>query len=152
MGEFVQFAKILEGKLRKELRQELLQEMLPPATSPAKNSSDLGFENEIAHLAWLLGQTPTHRTKVAPQQTPYQKWAPRPKPRPDHKLSADQEKAFHTLKTWSTELPANFSRHELKAAFRKAAMATHPDRGGSADRFWEAQSAYQSLSQLFLNQ
>jgi curved DNA-binding protein CbpA len=43
------------------------------------------------------------------------------------------------------ELADHFSLDELKTAFRKMAMKTHPDKGGSVQAFFKVQAAYQTL-------
>jgi DnaJ domain len=46
---------------------------------------------------------------------------------------------------WATlGLEARATVSEIKAAYRKRAFATHPDRGGTADAFRALQSAYES--------
>ncbi len=41
---------------------------------------------------------------------------------------------------------AHATPEELRRAFRRAALSTHPDRGGDATRFDETVSAFRSLS------
>lgn len=43
------------------------------------------------------------------------------------------------------ELPETFTQEELTKAYRRKAMATHPDRGGSAEEFRAVQAAYEQL-------
>lgn len=41
-----------------------------------------------------------------------------------------------------------FTKQELKSAYRKKALETHPDSGGTAETFREVHTAYQVLSHL----
>ena len=41
-----------------------------------------------------------------------------------------------------------FTKQELKSAYRKRALETHPDSGGTAEAFREVHTAYQILSQV----
>ena len=41
-----------------------------------------------------------------------------------------------------------FTQQELKSAYRKRALETHPDSGGTAEAFREVHTAYQVLSQV----
>ena len=41
-----------------------------------------------------------------------------------------------------------FTKQELKSAYRKKALETHPDSGGTAEAFREVNTAYQVLSQV----
>ncbi len=48
---------------------------------------------------------------------------------------------------WSVlGLPAGASLADVKRAYRKLALETHPDRGGNAEAFTEVQRAYERLS------
>ena len=46
------------------------------------------------------------------------------------------------------ELSFPFTKQELKSAYRKKALMTHPDSGGTAEAFREVNTAYQVLSQI----
>jgi len=47
---------------------------------------------------------------------------------------------------WSTlGLESTASLLDVKRAFRKRALETHPDRGGEAEQFRKVQSAYEKL-------
>jgi len=43
-------------------------------------------------------------------------------------------------------VPANASEEEIKKAYRKQAMSSHPDRGGDPGKFKEVQEAYEVLT------
>ncbi len=43
------------------------------------------------------------------------------------------------------DIPRNASEKRIKQAFRKRSLATHPDRGGSAEQFQEVREAYRVL-------
>jgi hypothetical protein len=68
--------------------------------------------------------------------------------RPAHLFNAEQASAYETLKQWSSELTENFSRSELKRAYRIAVLKTHPDQGGSSESFQDARKCYQILEAL----
>jgi len=83
--------------------------------------------------AWksiLRGEVPVAPAESAPK-------APRNRPRP----------AAAGLSAWSVlGLPPGSSLLELKRAFRKKALETHPDQGGDPDAFRAVQRAYEKLS------
>jgi curved DNA-binding protein CbpA len=49
-----------------------------------------------------------------------------------------------------TELSPAFRAGDLRRAWRKAALATHPDHGGNAEAFHQAQVANQILQSVLL--
>ena len=55
-----------------------------------------------------------------------------------------------TYRSYLSRLKINFpfTKEELKSAYRREALKTHPDSGGTAEAFREVYSAYQVLSQL----
>lgn len=52
----------------------------------------------------------------------------------------------HTEARLILGLPQTFSDHELKRAYRRAAAANHPDRGGNAERMVLVNKSYEVLS------
>ena len=53
--------------------------------------------------------------------------------------------ASNATSIWETlGLPSSATLAEIKLAYRKRALATHPDRGGTADAFRAVQSAYEA--------
>ena len=143
MGQFFTFAKVLENKIRKEIQAE---------NSPQTQSTYIEKDTEHPHLAWLLGQandlkvsTPTRM----PSKTPYAAFAPRPKPRPSHKFTAEQALAFMLFQRLDSSMADNFSIKDLKSSFRDLAKKTHPDHNGNRDDFSQVLTAYKILLGLF---
>lgn len=68
--------------------------------------------------------------------------------RKPHKLNQAQQKAYETITDCAQTtnlLPAGFTASELKKTFLAAAKRTHPDRGGSHERFLETKASYEIL-------
>jgi hypothetical protein len=151
MGEFQNFAEMLEKKIRQELRSEMNQEATN-RTEPAQGPTSV--ETSYPYMGWLLGQIPVSQ---APKnlksylKTPYiqSKRPAAAAPRPPHSLSTVEQKAFECLKKYGVELVDGFNGRELRKAYRKALLATHPDHGGQAQALWEVRQAY-DLLQTFL--
>lgn len=66
-----------------------------------------------------------------------------------HPLTEPQKQI---VKKWSELgecLKDNFAKDELKKAFRRLAIATHPDHGGKTDLFIEIKKDYEILHKVF---
>ena len=144
-----EFLKILEGKLRKEILRELAVET---RSSEGKGEPSphftLGADGMVG-FSWLLGTTelaagPSAETRA---RSAYGVKKRTPPPRPAHALSPDQRIAYDRIAAL-TGLPDNFSKAELKKAWRTAALRTHPDQGGTAEQFRLALEAYKLLSEM----
>jgi len=62
-------------------------------------------------------------------------------------VRAHDSKVAKSLKTLGLEdIPK--SERDLKRAYRKAAIKTHPDQGGSNEAFLEVQAAFEVLSNV----
>lgn len=96
-----------------------------------------------AHLAYLLGRV------TRPGALPRGKYTVRPLPRAPHTLTESQLQSYAFLRNWISDLSEAFTRTELKAAFRQAALLLHPDRGGSAERFMQLREHYRALDSIF---
>jgi hypothetical protein len=149
MGEFQNFAEMLE----KKIRQELISEMQDSGFQSAAHSvSSPTVETSYAHMGWLLGQIPISKSTdtlkgslKSFEKTPYIRCKKAPPIRPAHILTVIQRQAFDFLKRYSNELAENFGGNDLRKAYRKALLLSHPDQGGSNQAFWEVQQAYQTL-------
>lgn len=69
-----------------------------------------------------------------------------------HALTPEQAQAFETLKKWCVLFNENFSRLDLKRAYRLAVLKAHPDHGGSSESFQEVRKSYQILEALVKNE
>lgn len=132
------FASILEGKIRKEIESSMNSR-----PSPSINVDN--FDTDPAHLAFILSQvSPLKSVKVA-SKSGYPRT--QPKPITPHQLTEAQQKARNTFAKWGLELSPAFTRHELKKGFWSLAKRLHPDHSGlSGQEFMELRAAYQTLS------
>lgn len=68
--------------------------------------------------------------------------------RKPHRLNTVERKAYETIidsAHASNLLPPGFTASELKKTFLAAAKRTHPDRGGTHERFLETKACYEIL-------
>lgn len=141
MGSFIEFAQVLEGKIKKEIQ----------------SSSDFHSNNELEtlenpgylHLSWLLGNQEIQRKPLSVKTTPYRQYHRPPPPRKPHKLSERQKKAWDFFHLHQAGLDLGFTKKELKQGFRTLALRLHPDQGGSSGLFMELKEAYQALLTVF---
>ena len=67
----------------------------------------------------------------------------RPRGRSTTATDGDKATATSTTSIWETlGITARATADELKRAFRRRALATHPDRGGDAEAFRQVQRAF----------
>lgn len=131
------FQQILSAKMQKN--SSVAREEAPSSTS--------SMTTDPVHLAFLMGKvdrfsfTPG-RAKNYPR--------PQPRPRPPHIMTSSQQISFEFLKRFDEALTENFSSRDLKAAFRQAALKTHPDQGGNVMEFIELKAHYKNLSSLVI--
>lgn len=115
-------------------------------TSTTENTAtqkiNAGWETliEPSNLAFLMGRISPVRHVVKASRTAY----PR-KPRPSHILGEVETFAFENLRSNSPLLNDNFNLHELRSAYRRAVLKTHPDQGGTAESFQAVKKSYQIL-------
>ncbi len=140
MGTFMEFAQILETKIRKEMEKSA-----PASSEKASPKTELHSE------LWthLVGHLDTRRFETPQKGQAYHRLRPAPRPRPDHKFSAPQSEAFEFFNQQGAALAANFSGPDLKKAFRSLALKLHPDQGGSAFKFQRLMQARAVLQTLF---
>lgn len=89
-------------------------------------------------------------TKISAKASAHPKTnSPRPSG-PPHLLNEEQKIAWTWFRSQTEPLAADFTRHELKQAFRRLALRQHPDvEGGSAETFMELQKCHQQLQEIF---
>lgn len=96
------------------------------------------------------GQETSHRSQSQPTQSGQNRQPPLPKQRTRtaaHKLSPEQTKAMTYFISEKMFLLEDFTREELKKAYRRLALRKHPDRQmGSNQFFVELQNHYKILS------
>lgn len=141
MGAFHSFAQILEKKIRREIEKEF----------QAESSFSEGKPSEIQSELWthLVGQMNTFRFQSEQNASVYHRNRPAPRPRPNHTLSESQTLAFDFFQSHKAVLAANFTRTDLKKAFRLLALRLHPDQGGNTADFRTLLTARAELEQLF---
>lgn len=116
--------------------------MAESASFSSTNEASL-HSTDPAHLAFLIG-----KINKFPKPSPRGNY-PRPTSRPQrkpHVFTETQRFSYEFLKSWSQELSEGFTANELKKAFRLAAIAVHPDHGGSTQLFLELKQHYATLS------
>jgi DnaJ-domain-containing protein 1 len=88
-----------------------------------------------------------HLTEIAPYWARAFKSVIRGEPVPPMPSEANEKPARKPPESaWSVlGLTATASAAEVRRAYRKLALETHPDRGGDAARFREVQRAYESI-------
>jgi hypothetical protein len=142
MGTFIEFAEILEKKIRKEIERD---------GHPQTPSEDFRASSKIHSELWthLVGQMDAHHFQNPHQGQAYHRLRPAPRPRPDHQLSTEQSKALMFFAKHGQDLAANFSSADLKRSFRALALKLHPDQGGSSLLFQTLVQAREQLQALF---
>lgn len=137
MGRFVEFAELLEDKIRREIHE-------------GKNAETPRFPSETelfpSGMAWLMGQVPSRAPSAVRARSVY---GVKAKPRPAHRFDATQTESFLFLKTQVPEMENNFSPRELKSAYRRAALVLHPDQGGTNEKFRDLHRHFENLRRLF---
>lgn len=162
MGEILEFAQILEEKLGVSRGKMLISEPFlegNQAPSPLKLTPSLA--EQLVGLGLNTSPSPLKKP-ISRGKTAYSS-SRKPRPtspqgafllskRPAHKFSPPQTQAWLCLQQWDAGLTNNFTEAELRRAFRRAALATHPDRqraNASPTNFQAVTSAYETLRGLF---
>lgn len=153
MGSFIEFAEILEKKIRREVENEYSSREKRESSSE-KVSLSSEFPSEFDELplgfAWILGQGPTLKVQPQQERTGHKAYGVKVRPPTPHTLTDSQKCAFDLFSQLGTEISPAFRAGDLRRAWRKAALATHPDHGGSAESFRQAQKAHQVLQSVLL--
>ena len=143
MGQFEQFAAILEKKIRQDIEAEMREiPQFPSENAPHRQEIDSG----PLGMSWMMGQLGKHQFTPTNKSSEYHRHRKPPKPRPPHTLSEAQSEAFKLLRHYVSELSESFTKAELKKAYHSALFHTHPDRGGTSAKFLAVKTAYQLLS------
>jgi hypothetical protein len=133
------FSEILEGLLQDKPSESALSHP-PPYYESVQDP--FGFTS-------LLVNTPRYEGSRKPQAgRAYQLKVKTRQPRAAHLFNDEQTLAFAVIKRWAPHLTDNFSRSELKRAYRLAVLKAHPDQGGSSESFHEVRKSYQILEAL----
>lgn len=137
MSKQVQFAEILEGKLRNQA-----------STAQFDSSVRQEFDTDPAHLAYLMSQVQKLGTTPKRATTAYPRAIPRPLPA--YILTPIEQKAAAYFQQWNEILNPRFTKSELKAAFRRLAKKLHPDlslraKELSGEEFMELKKAFDAL-------
>lgn len=127
---------------------EILEEMSIENTLLSSEKSTYLEENLIYGFSQILGTTPTYKFTL---KSPYLKsMKAKPSPEP-HQLNSLQQKAFCFFRELGLELSVHFSWKELKSIYRQSLLKTHPDHGGSSEKFHEVRNNFEILSVLVTN-
>lgn len=155
MGRFLEFAELLEDKIRKEIRASEGVFSSGNALDGSLYSStdqNVVFDDSPLGMAWLLGKlekkSPLEKNENKGKSAYGVIARPRP-PRKPHILSGVQAEAFAFFRVNNPELDPGFTRRELKAAYKVSALCYHPDRGGEAAKFLALTAHYRTLLTLF---
>ena len=151
MDTSMSFAETLESLLEKDFSSsENVNSRSKNGVFPSEKPSFTDAEDYI-YLSFLLGKTPKTQLPRQTLHTDYRRYyvPSRPKPpRKVHVLSTEQRLAFEKLLNFYPDLSPGFRKEELKTAFRKGAMRTHPDRGGHSSEFQSLKEAYAILAKM----
>ena len=117
---------------------EILEDLNPSSRASSVNA---GWESSLepAGISQILAQVPVFKTG-------YKRY--KSSPRPSHIMTVEQRIAFENLSIWSPLLKDNFNRFELKSFYRQALLKTHPDQGGTSERFFGVKKSYEILRSL----
>ena len=170
-----QIREDLRDELRAELREELRAELLDHR-SPGPKTKDHPAPGELSEtwLAANVSKSFFRRAKIAtssyrkaataaPKAEPHAKQeSPERRPTEPVRMRAITSEELFALelleRTCGGKLPSCFSEAQLKTAWRRAALNTHPDRHTAADRetqkqmgetFAQIALAYDTLARLF---
>ena len=163
------FLDILSEKIASQIQQEYLADKTSSLHEKSPHYVSNPFTNEPLervpdeHSYQWVSQIPcekihfkTPKTQVLgriyPLNPPRKKPAPQPQLRKKHALTESQNQSLVYFWGWQIMLKSDFSREELKKAFRALAHRLHPDRnqGKSAAAFLELKAHYYSLSAVFI--
>lgn len=159
MSAFMDFAQILEGKIRNDIENSMgisaNSQQKQSTQRPETFSQSKEIDTDPAHLAYLMSQVNMLKTANSPRETSntsFKTGYPQPAPRPvkPHSLTPLQARAHRFFASHGLELSPAFSAKELKKGFWTLAKKLHPDCSkGSSGPFIELKSAYRELQTLF---
>jgi hypothetical protein len=139
-----EFSEILEKSMNSESEIHDHSPLLFTSDYTAGWSSDI----DPMHLSYLLGSLDIETIPtVNPLKNPYLKYK-KIIQRPNHILTSLQKKALELINSQLTSndsLPENFNLQQLKRSYKKAALKSHPDCGGSHESFLALKSDYEML-------
>lgn len=138
------FFDVLESQIRKELREELEREAKTLRSEFDPNQARAG-----QFQTWMAAHTEkvvfTARSAKDVYGTPRPRPRTKTQPRMTRTLSVEEAIALELLNRYSgSALTESFSESDLKAAWRKAAFETHPDRA-AADLQAQAASLFNEI-------
>ncbi len=140
MPTYLEFAQILEKKIRKEIERELHPGAEKGPQPKAEIHSDLWTH--------LVGHVHTRHFEAPQKGQAYHRFKASPRPRPDHVFSEAQDQAFTFFTSRKANLNRNFSAADLKKAFRHLALKLHPDQGGTSVDFQQLLKARLVLQEM----
>lgn len=125
--------------------KQILREKM--GDTPSQADSKFGtFDSDPANLAYLIGLQ--RRMDLNLVRGHYPKSKTPPPQRKAHAFTETQLDAYKYIKMWIVDLSEGFTAHELKRAFRKAALILHPDKGGKTEDFLALKRHYELLRPL----
>jgi hypothetical protein len=139
------FAQPLKPNLRETnpAAHKLTCDPLPPLKDFNTGPSSCGTSEANLYTKASRGQKKPTQPGLKPATTT-------PPPRRPHVLNDNQKLAFKFFASKGAILDAGFTRSELKSAWRKLALKTHPDISGQGEaEFRVAKRCYQELEKLF---
>ncbi|MFT3924115.1 MAG: J domain-containing protein [Myxococcales bacterium] len=113
------------------------------------DASNGGFSSEAEAFAAAEQATGRHLTPIEPYWA--RAWSRvlrgEAAPAPPEPRTSQPARSYPPGSAWSElGLEPGASQLEIKRAYRRRALETHPDRGGDADSFAKVQRAYERLS------
>jgi hypothetical protein len=166
------FIEILEQEIRKDLREEIENQVRKEMQAGKRQTPHVSESWEtwlVSNVEKAFFSRSQEARRVYSGATPPPRSAKKPKPkvddlnlRPDeHRTAVRFEEACAVellCRHSGITIPEAFTRAELKSAWRKAALKSHPDRFSQADQaaqahaaalFRELAHAYELLENLF---
>lgn len=134
------FAEILDG----------IDHEISLKTNNSFDAKPLNTETtSIYGFSQILGTTPTYRFSF--KSAYLRKATPQNPKRQPHLLNDLQKAALNHFHDLGIEVQIWFNFKELKTAYRQALLKSHPDHGGSSEKFHETRKNYEILSALVTN-
>ncbi len=135
------------------LNSKTFSDILSDHLSAPTEDFTAGWESVLdpQGLSELLTSVPVYHVRVQ------SKYPVKPRPKvviraPAHVFTEMQSQCYQLLKSYGGSLEDNFNQTELKSAYRKAVLRTHPDLGGTGETFQQVRKSYQILISLVKTQ